>query len=182
VDEPREGTVRRGEVLTLVQRSLRRRDYQLLRADQDLGRLRFAPGRRSVAQATTGQTGPLVLTAGPGGVEVRRRDDGATVATVERARRGAAVIRTTQGPPGSWRRSGRWHRWTVATGEADLLQVSAAQGLLRSWARVSVQQDLPERAAVLLAVLGGFLALRELQAEVDAGAAAGGWGAATGAG
>jgi hypothetical protein len=67
VDEPREGTVRRGEVLTLVQRSLRRRDYQLLRADQDLGGLRFAPGRRSVARATTGQTGPLVLTAGRAG-------------------------------------------------------------------------------------------------------------------
>ena len=51
MDEPREGTVRRGELLTLVQRSLRRRDYQLLRADQDLGRLRFAPGRRGELQA-----------------------------------------------------------------------------------------------------------------------------------
>ena len=181
VDEPREGTVRRGEVLTLVQRSLRRRDYQLLRADQDLGGLRFAPGRRSVAQATTGQTGPLVLTAGPGGVEVRRHD-GATVATVERARRGAAVIRAAQGPPSSWRRSGRWHRWTIATGEADLLHVTAAQGFVRSWARITAQRDLPEQAAVLLGVIGGFLALRELQAEVDASPAVGGFVAATGSG
>ena len=53
MDEPMEGAVRRGE--------------------EDLGRLRFAPGRRSVAQAETGQTEALVLTAGLGGVEVRRR-------------------------------------------------------------------------------------------------------------
>jgi hypothetical protein len=174
VDEPMDGAVRRGEVLTLVQRSLRRRDYQLLRTDRDLGRLRFAPGRRSVAQAMTDQTGPLVLTAAPGGVEVRRRHDGATLATVERTRRGAAVIRTTQGPPTSWRRSGRWHRWTIGTGEADLLHVTAAQGFLRSWVRITVRQDLPAPGAVLLCLIGGFLALRELQAEVDAGAAVGG--------
>jgi hypothetical protein len=120
VDEPRDGTVRRGEVLTLVQRSLRR------------------PG--------------------------------------------AAVIRTTQWPLSSWRRSGRWHRWTIATGEADLLHVTAAQGFLRSWARITVQRDLPEQAAVLLGVISGFLALRELQAEVDASAAVGGFVAATGSG
>ena len=120
VDEPRDGTVRRGEVLTLVQRSLRRR--------------------------------------------------------------GAAVIRTTQWPLSSWRRSGRWHRWTIATGEADLLHVTAAQGFVRSWARITAQRDLPEQAAVLLDVIGGFLALRELQAEVDASAAVGGFVAATGSG
>jgi hypothetical protein len=118
VDEPRDGTVRRGEVLTLVQRSLRRR--------------------------------------------------------------GAAVIRTTQWPLSSWRRSGRWHRWTIATGEADLLHVTAAQGFVRSWARITAQRDLPEQAAVLLGVIGGFLALPELQAEVDASAAVGGFVAATG--
>lgn len=134
VDEPRDGTVRRGEVLTLVQRSLRRRDYQLLRGDQDLGRLRFAPGPRSVAQP----------------------------------------------PPARPARSGRWQRWTIATGEADLLHVTAAQGFVRSWARITAQRDLPEQAAVLLGVIGGFLALRELQAEVDASAAVGGFVAATG--
>ena len=68
MDEPMEGTVRRGEVLTLVQRSARRRHYGLRRGDQDLGRLRFAPGRRSVAEAETEQTGALVLTAGLGGI------------------------------------------------------------------------------------------------------------------
>jgi hypothetical protein len=92
------------------------------------------------------------------------------------------VIRTAQGPPSSWRRSGRWHRWTIATGEADLLHVTAAQGFVRSWARITAQRDLPEQAAVLLGVIGGFLALRELQAEVDASAAVGGFVAATGSG
>jgi len=158
------------------------RDYRLRGGGRDLGRLRFAPGRRSVALAVTGQTGALVLTAGPGGVEVRRRDDGATVATVQRARRGVALIRIAQGPPLGWRRSGRWHRWAIGDGGADLLHVGAAQGLLRSWVRITVQRDQPAPEAVLLGVIGGFLALRELQAETDAAAAVGGIVAATGAG
>jgi hypothetical protein len=174
MDEPMEGAVRRGEVLTLVHRSVRRRGYGLRWGDRDLGRLRFAPGRRSMAQAETDQTGALVLTAGRGGVEVRRRDGGALVATVEGGRRGAMVIRIAQEPPYGWRRSGRWHRWTIGVGQADLLGVTAAQGFLRSWVQITVQQDLPEPTAVLLSVIGGFLALRELQAEIDASAAVGG--------
>jgi hypothetical protein len=170
MDEPMNGAVRRGEVLTLVQRSVRRRHYGLRRGDQDLGRLQFAPGRRSVAQAETDQIGALVLTTGRGKVEVRRRDGGAAVAIVEGGRRGNMVIRTARGPAYGWRRSGRWQRWTIGGGEADLLRFTAAQGFLKSWVQISVQQDLPEQAAVLLSVIGGFLALRELQAEVDASA------------
>jgi hypothetical protein len=78
------------------------------------------------------------------------------------------------GPAYGWRRSGRWQRWAIGAGEVDLLRVTAAQGLLKSWVQVTVQQDLPAQAAVLLSVIGGFLALRELQAEVDASAAVGG--------
>jgi hypothetical protein len=174
MDKPMDGAIRRGEVLTLVQRSVRRRDYQLRQGDQDLGRLRFTPGRRSLAQADTDLTGPLVLTAGRDGVEVRPRHGGATVATVEGGRRRTMVIRTPDGPALGWRRSGRWQRWTMLAGEADLLHFSAAQGFLESWVQITVQQDLPEPAAVLLSVIGGFLALRELQAEVDASAAVGG--------
>jgi hypothetical protein len=174
VNEPMQGTIRRGEVLTLQQRSLRRRDYGLWLGDRDLGRLRFAPGRRSLAQAETDQTGALVLTAGRAGVEVRHRDGGAAVAIVERGRRGTMVIRTAQGPAYGWRRSGRWHRWTIGVGEADLLGFAAAQGFLKSWVQITAQQDLPEPVAVLLSVIGGFLALRELQVEVDASAAVGG--------
>ena len=40
--------------------------------------------------------------------------------------------------------------------------------------QITVEQDLPEQTAVLLSVIGGFLALRELQAEIDASAAVGG--------
>jgi hypothetical protein len=76
VNEPMEGAVRRGEVLTLQQRSVRRREYGLRWGDQNLGRLQFAPGRRLVAQAETDQTGALVLTAARGRVEVSRRDGG----------------------------------------------------------------------------------------------------------
>ena len=175
MDKPMNATVRRGEVLTLVQRSVRRRHYGLRRGDQDLGRLQFPPGRRSLAQAETDQTGALVLTAGRGRVEVRHRDGGAAVATVEGGRRGTMVIRTAQGPAYGWHRSGRWQRrWTIGVGEADLLGFAAAQGVLRSWVQITAQQDLPEPVAVLLSVIGGFLALRELQAEVDASAAVGG--------
>jgi hypothetical protein len=88
VNEPMEGAVRRGQVLTLQQRSVRRREYGLRWGDQDLGRLRFAAGRGAVAQAETDQIGALVLTAARGRVEVRRRDGGTTVATVEGGRRG----------------------------------------------------------------------------------------------
>jgi hypothetical protein len=141
----------------------------------DLGRLRFAPGRRSVAQAETDQTGALVLTAGRGGVEVRNRDGGAAVAIVEGGRRETMAIRTAQGPAYGWRRSGRWQRrWTIGVGEADLLRVTAAQGFLKSLVQITIQADLPEQAAVLLSVIGGFLALRELQAEVDGSTAVGG--------
>jgi hypothetical protein len=174
VDQPMQGAVRRGEVLTLVQRSVRRRDYVLRRGDRGLGRLRFAPGRRAVAQAETDQTGTLVLTAARGGIAVRHRDGGATVATVLPGPGRTMVIRTPQGPAHSWRRSGRWHRWTIGVGEADLLRFTAAQGLLKSWVQITAQQDLPEPAAVLLSLIGGFLALRELQAETDASAAVGG--------
>jgi hypothetical protein len=175
MDEPMNATVRRGEVLTLVQRSVRRRDYGLRRGDQDLGRLRFAPGRRSLAQAETDQTGALVLTAGRGGVEVRNQDSGATVATVLPGRGRTMVIHTPQGPAHGWRRSGRWQRrWMIGVGEADLLDFTAAQGFLRSWVQITAQQDLPEPIAVLLSVIGGFLALRELQAAVGGSAAVGG--------
>src|SRR5919197_632305 len=74
VNEPMQGAVQRGEVLTLQQRSVRRRDYGLRWGDQDLGRLRFAPGRRALAQAETDPTGALVLTAARDRVEGRRRD------------------------------------------------------------------------------------------------------------
>jgi hypothetical protein len=173
VNQPTQGTVHRGEVLTLEQRSVRRRHYELRRGDQELGRLQFARGRRAVARAETDQTGALVLTTARGSVEVRR-DDGATVATVLPGRGRTMVIRTLQRPAYGWRRSGRWNGWTIGVGETDLLRFTAAQGFLTSWVQITVEQDLPEPVALLLSLIGGFLALRELQAEGDGSAAVGG--------
>jgi hypothetical protein len=127
-----------------------------------------------MAQAEGTKVGLLVLTASSGGIEVRSGEGGATVANVERARRGSAVIRVAQGPPLRWHRTGRWHRWAIGSGEAHLLGFTAAQGFLRSSVRITAQQDLPEPAVVLLCLIGGFLALRELQAELDGSAAVGG--------
>lgn len=178
---PMEGAVRGGEVLALVQRSVRRRDYELRRGDREFGWLRFPPGRRSTAQAYGDQTGFLALTASRGGVEVRSQEGGGTtVATVERAGRGARLIRTTHGSAAGWRRTGR-HQWVIGSGETNLLSLTAVQGLMKSSVRITAQQDIPEPAGMLLCLIGGFLALQELQAEIDGSASVGGV-VATGAG
>jgi hypothetical protein len=167
--------VARGEVLVLTQRSVRRREYELGRGDEVAGWLRFPPGRRSVAAAWTEATGSLWLTAGAGGVEVRGDPDGAALlATVEQGAGRAAVIRLAGGSGLRWRRTGRWHRWVVDDHGAALLGVTAAHRLLKASVLVTVQQPIPEPAAVLLSLVAGFLALRSLQTEVDASAAIGG--------
>jgi hypothetical protein len=173
--DPMEGAVRRGEVLTLVQRSVRRRDYALRRGDRDVGGLRFPPGRRAVAQAEAEGTGSLALTASRGGVEVRGgAGGGVIVASVERTGRGGArLIRTGGSTTTGWRRTG-WHRWAIRSGDGDLLGFTVVQGLLRSSVRVTAHQDLPEPDGMLFCLIGGFLALRELQAEVDGSASVGG--------
>jgi hypothetical protein len=164
-----------GEQLTLTQRSARRRSYSLGRGDQVVGRLRFRPGRRSVALAEAGGSGSLALVAASGRVVVTDEGDAtATIATVDRDRGGTAVIRTAQGPPLRWHRTGRWHRWAVEGGDGVLLDLTAHQGLIRSSVRITARQELPEPAGLLLCLIGGFLALRNLQAEADGSAAAGG--------
>jgi hypothetical protein len=179
--DPREGAVRRGEVLALVQRSVRRRDYALRRGDRDVGGLWFPLGRRAAAQAEVEGTGSLALTASRGGVEVRGgAGGGGVVASVERAGRGARLIRTGGSTTSAWHRTG-WHRWAIRSGDGDLLGFTAVQGLLRSSVRITAHQDLPEPDGTLLCLIGGFLALRELQAEVDGSASVGGI-VATGAG
>jgi hypothetical protein len=157
------------------QPSLRRRAYRLQRGDQTIGWLKFPPGRRSLALAEDEGTGSLVLAASAGRVEVRGGPDAATtIATVEHALAGVAVIRTVQGPMLRWRRVGRWHRWAMEDGEVALLRFVAAHGLLRSSVRITAQRDIPEPTAVLLCLIGGFLALRALHTEIDGGAAVGG--------
>jgi hypothetical protein len=176
VDEERKArAVGRGEVLVLAQRSVRRREYELRHADEVLGWLLFPAARRSVAAAWAEATGPLTLAAGRRGVEVRGGPDAAAVlATVERGTGRAAVIRIAGGPALHWRRTGRWHRWTVDDRGSPLLGVAAAHRLLKMSVLVTAERAVPEPTAVLLGLLAGFLALRSLQDEVDAGAAVGG--------
>ena len=80
---------------------------------------------------------------------------------------------TSCGEAKSWRRAG-WHRWVIGAGEADLLSLTAVEGLVRSSVRITAQQDVPEPTGTLLCLIGGFLALRELQAEIDGSAGVGG--------
>jgi hypothetical protein len=174
--------VGRGQVLMLVQRSLRRREFELRHPDEVLGWLRFPAGRRSVAAAWAEATGPLALAADRGGAEVRGGPDAAAVlATVERGTGRAAVINLAGGPALRWHRSGRWHRWTIDDRGGPLLGVAAAHRLLKMSVLVTAQQAVPEPTAVLLSLLAGFLALRSLQEEVHAAAAAVGGIVASGA-
>ena len=50
----------------------------------------------------------------------------------------------------------------------------ATHGLLRSSVRITLHRELPEPIAVLLCLVGGFLSLSSLQADIDGGAAIGG--------
>jgi hypothetical protein len=104
---------------------------------------------------------------------VRGGPDTAVIATVELARGGSAVIRMVGAPQLRWHRLG-WRHWAIADADATLLRLTTAHGLVRSLARIAVQRELPEPAGVVLGLLGGFLALRKLQAETDGAAAVGG--------
>jgi hypothetical protein len=161
-----------GTTLVLAQPSVRRRAYELWRGDHVLGWLRFAAGRRSVARAEGTTTGALVLIAKPGWVEVRGGPKDAVIARVE-PRSGGAVIRIVDAPLLRWHRTG-WRQWSIADGEATLLSFTTAHGLLRSSAQITVRHELPQPTGVVLSLIGGFLAIRKLQAEIDGSAAAGG--------
>jgi hypothetical protein len=167
--------IRPGQVLTLTQPSRRRRSYELRRdGGQRIGWLHFSTGQRPVATAAGDEVGVLNLIASTRLVEVRGGQDAvAPIATIDRQPGGNAVIRCVQGRPLIWQRTGR-RQWMIGTGDADLLQVTAAHGLVRASVRVTAQHDLPDQVAVLLGLIGGFLALRQLHAEIDASAAVAG--------
>jgi hypothetical protein len=176
MNEPTDTTLLgRGAGLELVQRPARQRTYELRRGDQVVGSLRFPAGRRSPTLALGDATDPLVLVATAGRVEVRGGPDAATmIATVERARRGAAALHLVGGPTLRWRRTGSRHCWTIDGGAGTLLGFAAHRRLLRTSIAITAHQQLPWPTAVLLGLIGGFLALAALQAEVDASAAVAG--------
>jgi hypothetical protein len=53
-----------------------------------------------------------------------------------------------------------------------VLSIAASQGLLRSSVQISVKRTMPEQTAVLLCLIGGYLALSELRYKADLAAAA----------
>lgn len=168
------GSINRDEVISLTQRSARRREYEMRAGEAALGWLRWPTGRRSVAQAEGQGIGLIELTARRRRVLVTGGQDGAdTMATVEREG-GGAVIRAVEGRPLRWERTGRGNRWALSEGEAVLLSFAASQGLLKSSVRIAVDRVMPEEAVVLLCLIGGFLALEELQYGIDGSAAIGG--------
>ena len=164
------GTVERGQVISLTRRSAWRREYEMRAGERDLGWLRWRPGRRSFAQAEGQGIGPIelatrrrrVVVAGAGGAE--------TLATVDR-QRGGPVIHAARGHTLRWDKTARANHWAMRDQDGTVLTVAAVQGLLRSSVQISAERTMPEPTAVLLGLIGGYLALSELQYKTDLAAA-----------
>jgi hypothetical protein len=171
------GTIKSGQLISLTQPSMRRRQYEMRAGERALGWLRLRPGRCSRAEAEGRGIGPMeltarrrhVLAAGPGGAE--------TLATVDR-RRGGAVIHASDGHALRWEKRAPGNRWAIYDRGERLLSVIAFQGLLRPSVRILVERPMPERTAILLCLLAGYLALSELHIMSDASAAIAGMVAA----
>jgi hypothetical protein len=173
------GTVERGQVIILTQRSARRRDYEMQTAERTLGWLRWRPGRRSVAQAEGSGIGLVELAARHRRVVVEAADGAATLATVDRER-GGSVIHASEGHALRWEKTARRNHWTMREQTGTVLSVAASQGLLRSAVQISVERTMPEQTAVLLCLIGGYLALSELRYKADLAAAVAAGAAASG--
>ena len=164
------GSVERGQVISLIQRAAWRREYEMRAGERALGWLRWQPGRRSAAQAEGRVIGLIdlatrrrrVVVAGPGGTE--------TLAAVD-LKRGGSVIHTSEGHALRWEKTARRNHWAVRDQDRALLVIAASPGLLRSSVHIGVEQTMPEQTAVLLCLIGGYLALSELQYKADLAAA-----------
>ena len=170
------GTVEHGQVISLTQRSARRREYDMHAGEAALGwlRWRWGWGCHRAAQAEGRGVGLVELASRRRRVAVTGGDHGAeTLATVD-CERGGAIIHAIEGHPLSWERAGRGHRWAIREQGETLLGIAASQGLLRSSVRISVERAMPEETAVLLCLIAGYLALGELQSMADASAAVAG--------
>jgi hypothetical protein len=64
--------------------------------------------------------------------------------------------------------------------DGTLLVIVACQGLLRASVHISAERTMPEQTAVLLCLIGGYLALSELQYKADLAAAIGAAAASSG--
>jgi len=165
------GTAGPGQVISLTRRSAWRREYDVRAGDRALGWLRWQPGRRCFAQAEGQGIGLIDLATRRRRVVVAAAAGGAEpLATVERGR-GGSVIHTIEGHALRWEKTTRRNHWAMRDQDGTVLAFAASQGLLRSSVQISVERTMPEQAAVLLCLIGGYLALSELQHKADLAAA-----------
>jgi len=165
-----DGTVEGGQVIILTRRSAWRREYEMRTGERALGWLRWRPGRRSFAQAEGPGIGPIelatrrrrVVVAGAGGAE--------PLATVDRKRDGS-IIHAVESHAVRWEKTARGNHWAMRDQDGTMLAFAAFQGLLRSSVQISVERTMPEQTVVLLCLIGGYLALSELQYKADLAAA-----------
>ena len=170
MNNPAGGTAGPGQVITLARRSAWRRDYEMRAGERALGWLRWRPGRRSAAQAEGRGIGLIELATRRRRVVAARAGAADPLATVERGR-GGSVIHTAGGRALRWEKMGRGNHWAMRDHDQTVLVIAASRGLLRSSAQISVERAMPEHTAVLLCLIGGYLALSELQYKADLAAA-----------
>jgi len=169
MNNPAGGAVGPGQVISLTRRSAWRRDYDM-RAGQDaLGWLRWQPGRRCFAQAEGRGIGLIDLATRRRRVVVAAAG-AATLATADRGR-GGSVIHTGEGHALRWEKTAHRNHWAMRDQDRTVLVIAASHGLLRSSVHISVERTLPEHTAVLLCLIGGYLALGDLQHKADLAAA-----------
>ena len=170
MNNPAGRTVGPGQVIRLARRSAWRRDYDMRSGQDALGWLRWQPGRRCFAQAEGRGIGLIELATRRRRVVAGRAGAAEPLATVERGR-GGSVIHTVEGRALRWEKTARGNHWAMRDQDGTVLGIAAFQGLLRSSAQISVERAMPERTAVLLCLIGGYLALSELQHKADLAAA-----------
>ena len=179
MNNPADGTVGPGQVISLTRRSAWRREYEMRAGEGALGWLRWRPGRRCFAQAEGRGIGPIEVATRRRRVVAARAGDAEPLATADRER-GGLIIHTVEGHVVRWEKTARGNHWAMRDQDGTLLVIAAFQRLLRSSVHISVQRTMPEQTVVLLCLIGGYLALRELQYKADLAAAAAAAAANTG--
>ena len=170
MNNPADGTVGPGQVISLTRRSAWRGEYEMRSGESALGWLRWWPGRRSFAQAEGRGIGLMELATKRRRVVFARAGGAEPLATVDRGRDGS-LIHAVEGRALRWQKTARANHWAMHDQGGTLLVISAFQGLQRSSVHISVERTMPEEAVVLLCLIGGYLALSELQYKADLAAA-----------
>ena len=173
------GTVEGGQVISLTQRSAWRREYEMRAGERAVGWLRWRPGRRAFAQAEGRGIGPIELATRRRRVIAARVGGAEPLATVD-SEGGGSVIHVIEGHALRWEKAARGNHWAMRDQNGTLLAIAAFHGLLRSSVQISVERTMPEETVVLLCLVGGYLALSELQYKADLAAAAAAAAASTG--